>query len=309
MKSFIVIILLFLLLFASCEEEIEKENVLLEKSSKPSELLDYSVIDNSILSLSFSEIVELEEIVIDGKKKNEKILDKDFSIPLDKTLSLGERITVALTVANNRGDLTRIFITLYGKNENKATLLLNEISIKGTKTSPDRIELLVTKGGNTSGLRLTDDLSQKGIILPPIEVSRGDILVVYWDSETKKETIERDNGKKTYYLSGNMDHTLISTTGAIILFEDEGENVMDGILYSDFSSSEYGKERYDKCLELLSLSYEWSGDAVSSEFVTSSRVLTRLQGGIDTNSADDWFTCAARKSSFGEENSYYPYQE
>ncbi|MCI7605902.1 MAG: hypothetical protein MSS69_04020, partial [Spirochaetales bacterium] len=52
----------------------------------------------------------------------------------------------------------------------------------------------------------------------------------------------------------------------------------------------------------------WEGDAFDSSLVTSSRVISRLPGAIDTETSDDFFVTAARRSTFGEENDYAPYQ-
>ena len=50
------------------------------------------------------------------------------------------------------------------------------------------------------------------------------------------------------------------------------------------------------------------GEAFDSTLTTSSRVIARLPGGVDTDSSDDFFITAARRSTFGEENEYVPYQ-
>ena len=54
---------------------------------------------------------------------------------------------------------------------------------------------------------------------------------------------------------------------------------------------------------------EWTSEPISSLDVTSSRVIARYPGGIDSNSADDFFITAARKSTFGEPNQFIPYAE
>ncbi len=310
MKYVLFIILFFLIFTPSCNDPNTKiEDILLKKDTEDAKIISSEIKDNSTFNIVLSEVVEILEFSINGVRSKERQLGKEFSFPLGRTIEMGEKVTIALTYKKNGGNTTRAYFTLYGKNTRKAKLLINEVSIKGTKTLPDRVELLVTKSGNIAGFELTDDLDSTPLTLPFLEVDRGDIIVIYWNSKANKEDYIRENGKHTYYLSGNMANTLISTTGALILFDEHDGTIEDAILYSDFSSSDYGKEKYEKCESLLIEKNEWYGEPISSEYVTASRVLTRLKGGIDTNTSEDFFTSQARKSSFGEENEYYPYDE
>ena len=310
MKYILFIILFFLIFTPSCNNQNAKiENILLKKDTEDAKIISSEIRNNNTFSIVLSEVVEIVELSINGVISKDRVLGKEYSFPLGRTIEMGEKVTVALTYKKNSGNTTRAYFTLYGKNTRKANMLINEVSIKGTKALPDRVELLVTKSGNIAGFELTDDLDSTPLTLPFLEVERGDIIVIYWNSKANKEDYIRGNGKHTYFLSGNMTNTLISTTGALILFDEHDGTIVDGILYSDFSSSDYGKEKYEKCESLLIEKNEWYGEPISSEYVTASRVLTRLKGGIDTNTSEDFFTSQARKSSFGEENEYYPYEE
>lgn len=310
MKYILFIILFFLIFTPSCKDPNTKiEDILLKKDTEDAKIISSEIRNNNTFSIVLSEVVEIVELSINGVISKDRVLGKEFSFPLGRTIKMGEKVTIALTYKKNGGNTTRAYFTLYGKNTRKAKLLINEVSIKGTKTLPDRVELLVTKSGNIAGFELTDDLDYTPLTLPFLEVERGDIIVIYWNSKANKEDYIRENGKHTYFISGNMSNTLISTTGALILFDEHDGTIVDGILYSDFSSSDYGKEKYEKCESLLIEKNEWYGEPISSEYVTASRVLTRLKGGIDTNTSEDFFTSQARKSSFGEENEYYPYEE
>ena len=310
MKYVFFIILFFLIFTPSCNNQNQKiEDIFHKIETEDAKIISAEIVNNNTFNIVLSEVVEILEFSINGEENKEKILGKEFSFPLGRTIEMGEKVTIALTYRKNGGNTTRAYFTLYGKNTRKANLLINEVSVKGTKTLPDRVELLVTKSGNIAGFEITDDLDSTPLTLPSLEVERGDIIVIYWNSKTNKEDYIRENGKHTYFLSGNMANTLISTTGALILFDEHNGTIVDGILYSDFSSSDYGKDKYEKCETLLVENNEWYGEAISSEYVTASRVLTRLKGGVDTNTSEDFFTSQARKSSFGEENEYYPYEE
>lgn len=305
---------LFLLstIFVSCSNKhIELENVLLKEDIQGAKILEYGLVDNCHFSIRFSEKVEIKEIVYNGEKKKKHLLGENITIDLPCTLGMGEKYTIALTFAKNGGNTTRAFFTLYGKNDRKAGLVISEVSVAGTKTNPDRIELYVTTGGNIAGIMITDEINTTGVVLPDLEVNEDDIIVVYWDSRSRQDPFKRnkDNPVWTYFVDGGMDHTLISTTGAVLMYDEVGGEIIDALLYSDFTEAALKKEKFIETQEYLEENGEWSGDPVSSESVTSTRVFARYPTTEDTNSESDWITTTTKGFSFGYPNTYNPYEE
>ncbi len=305
---------LFLLsvIFVSCSNKhIELENVLLKEDIQGAKILEYGLVDNCHFSIRFSEKVEIKEIVYNGERKKKHLLGENITIDLPCTLDMGEKYTLALTFAKNGGNTTRAFFTLYGKNDRKAGLVISEVSVAGTKTNPDRIELYVTTGGNIAGIMITDEINTTGVVLPDLEVNEDDIIVVYWDSRSRQDPFKRnkDNPVWTYFVDGGMDHTLISTTGAVLMYDEVGGEIIDALLYSDFTEAALKKEKFIETQEYLEENGEWSGDPVSSESITSTRVFARYPTTEDTNSESDWITTATKGFSFGYPNTYNPYEE
>lgn len=309
MKHFFFILIHLLLLLISCTNKtLETENLLAYKDKRGAQITAYALKDNSTFSITFSERVEIKEISYNGEREKTHIVGKDVIIPLPYTLTLGKKFTLSMVFSKNGGNTSRAYFTLYGLNTRKASLLINEVSVDGNASNPDRVELLVTKKGNTGGMMITDELDNAKVVLPAIEVERNDIIVVYWDSKSNKEKLKRDSNY-TYYVDGNMETTLISTTGALLLYDEVGGKIIDALPYSDFTEASLKKEKFISLLSHIIEIGEWEGEAVPSDKVTSSRVLSRLPGGWDTNSEDDWFTTAARGSTFGYPNTYTPYEE
>ncbi len=307
MKHIAALLILLTFMLSCSNRKITVENLLLKEDMRGAEIISYGLDSNSEFSIAFSEKVEITEISFNGRKERRSLLGSSFTISLPEEISMGEKAELALTYSKNGGNTNRALFTLYGKNGRKAGLLINELSIKGTGTNPDRIELLVTESGNTAGMTVTDDPEETGAVLPAIEVSRGDIIVIWWDSRSGKTAEEREDGGWTYHVDAQMKDTLISTTGGILLYDEAGGNIEDAVIYSDSSSSAV-REKYSSMCTLLSEEGAWEGDAVASDEVTPSRVLARLPGGIDSNTASDWFITAARKSTFGDKNIYAPYE-
>ncbi len=309
MKNKILIFFITLLLLFSCSnKELVIENLLLDKNKSGAVIVDYGLEDNETFVIKFSERVEIKEVVFNTAVEKKSLVGDSITISLPYTLDMGEKFTLALTYTKNGGNTTRAFFTLYGRNSNKAGLLLNKVSVDGNKANPDRIELLVTKSGNIGGMAVTDDITSSGVVLPSLTVKRGDLIVIYWDSRSGKENFLRDYEKElyTYYINGGMESTLISTTGGIVVYDEVGGTIIDAIVYSNFTEASTKKEAFIALVELLEEEGEWEGEAVSSQEITASRLLMRLPGGIDRNTADDWFTSTAGVK-FGYEHTYTPY--
>ena len=307
MKKFILCASL-ILLFASCNEEFEKIENYFKLDTDLIQILSYELLDNQRVNIVLSENAELVEYEVSGVKTKYGKIGSKFSLSLPHPIEMGCVEFFSITARKDNGLITRATLRLVGKNTNLANAIINEISIKGTSTAPDRIELLVLSDGNMAGACVSDSLDldrKKTYTFPSLTVKEGDIIVLYWDSETDEHSVARKNGNKTYYIECGISSTLISTDGIIALFSDCDGDVMDAIIYSNDPENEANPYGSDKLLEYaqeLSNGSKWYGEPVDSSLVTSSRVLARIPGGKDSNSAEDWFTTKARMSSFGDEN-------
>ena len=194
-----------------------------------------------------------------------------------------------------------------GKNPDIPKVLINEVSIKGTSASPDRIELLIMEKGNVAGMRVED--GNWGYTLPSIEVKKDDLILIYWDKPTTRSHYLRSDGKMTYVLNAYAPSTLSGTEGLLILKREKDGETADALLYSDKGEAAFsGEEKKSQRDGLIALG-QWEGEVFDSSLVTSSRVIARLPGGVDSDTSEDFFITQARKSSFGELNSYLPYNE
>ena len=233
-------------------------------------------------------------------------LGSSFSVSLPFSLSPGEKAGIKITAEDANGNIERFYLTVKGRNYETPSLIINEISVKGTQSNPDRIELYVLKKGDTAGVVISDD--KYSFTLPSIKVKEGDIILIYWDRSTTKKSYERDRGKMTYIIKASAPSTLSGPEGAVIIRKEEKGDMMDAFFYSekgeDALKEGEKKKLFSEALEIA----EWDGEAFDSSLVTSSRVMARLPGAIDTDTCDDFFITAARRSTFGEENEYAPYQ-
>lgn len=306
MKKIPLFIFLFAL-FVSCTpgegiiEDITKGLV-----KTPPALLSWGVDESNSFFVSFSETVEVNEIKAEGTLLLKEKLGSSFSIPLPFVLLPGEKASIMMTISDTNGNKERFSFSIKGKNRHIPSLLINEVSIKGTQSNPDRIELYVIKEGDTAGITVSDD--KYSFSLPSISVKEGDLILIYWDRKTTKKNWERNRGKMTYVLNAGASSTLSGTEGIVIIRKEEKGDIMDALFYSEKGEDAFKegekKKQYDEAIS----SGQWNGGVFDSALVTSSRVISRLPGAVDTDTYDDYFITAPRRSTFGEENEFVPYQ-
>lgn len=298
-------ILVALALACSNELKLSDEAQLTDKELV--RILSYTLVGNDKLYIELSEVAMLAEYEYRGVKHLDGKVDKSFLIKLEPELALGEVENLSFTIKKASGMATRASLRLIGKNPDIPDCIINELSIKGTSTAPDRIEVLILSDGNMNGVAISDDLYLGGFAyrFPELHVYKGDIIVLYWNIDTEEQTIRKKDGTRAIYLNAGSPDTLISTDGMVAMFKDLDGEIIDAIIYSNDIENEenpYGTEKLEAYAEELIERGEWEGGPVDSSLVTSSRVLARFPSSTDSNSAEDWFTTAPRKSTFGEVN-------
>ena len=255
------------------------------KDKEAPQLLKYTLVDNSSMRLVYNEDVTLIDI-----RLNDTILDYSmygtiFNIPFPEAIKRGDSAVFHVTAEDNGGNTAK-------------------------DDSPDRVEILFLESGSSAGMIVADGLlgeENHMVILPDIAVNKNDIILIYWDKEPENYDMIYDNGRFGHIIYGESDTTLIGTNGVILLYEEMDGKIEDGLIYTTGESelSEgYGNNRTLNAARELERKGEWEGDPVSSSLVTSSRVIARLPGGLDTNSQQDFFITAPRESTFGYINQY-----
>ena len=315
MKALLIAAITAIILSSCPYGSIRTFDVFYGKDKEMPELLSYELVDNSSMRLVYSEDVFLVDINLDGESLDYELHGTLFSIPLQRELNRGETARFSVTAEDEAGNTARASIEIVGKNLKIPEAVINEVSIKGTSESPDRIEILFLEAGSSAGMVITDGLpgeEKHRYILPDIEVMEDDLILIYWDHESESYDPIFDNGRTGYILFADSPETLSGTNGALLLYDELDGEIADGIIYTTGESelSEgYGNNRTMNAAKMLQRLGEWEGEPISSVPVTSSRVIARLPGGQDTNSAADFFITEARKSTFGKINQYLPYTE
>ena len=305
-------------LLTSCPAETtDFINLFLNKDRVAPKLVEYDFLDNELCVLTFDERVEITDASCDGKKvyySSSKA--RMVNLTLSEPLKAGEGITLFFSVMDSSENSSRFALKLTGINLNQAEMLITEISVKGTKENPDRIELTATEPGSSLGYVIQDGIigyEKHAYHLPDIELRKNDIIVIYWDRcESLPSTLYRD-GEKTYYLYAKSTETLIGTNGAIVLYNHTNGNgkIEDALLYNtrDAENNDgYGNLASEMSAKYLIEIGQWSGETFKSDQITSSRVAARYYPYEDNNCDSDFYITAARNSTFGYPNTNIIYE-
>ncbi|MDD4573623.1 MAG: hypothetical protein PHR69_05350 [Sphaerochaeta sp.] len=307
-------VLMLLLLTISCgcnQEGPEVINLFAQQDSTPPKLLGAKAVDSCTITIRF----------------NERLRDKTTSLQVNGVenanfLNNGEVITLYLTspmeiasstrlegrVEDLWGNSTCFSLEVWAHNPDRAEVLINEFSTKGSGNNPDRVELLVTKRGNLAGITIANGVgpyARDRCILGDKEAFAGDFLVISF----------QEGGTGVQYHSEHLGG-LSANNGCITVTEspDWESTIIDAVLYSNKSTTTYGGFGSRETEEgALMLYQERQGDSplatngIDSTNSTATRTHCR-DSCKDTNSERDWYVCDTKGATFGAENSSFPYQ-
>lgn len=309
----------FALLLATgcgCDHSIPSVNDLFsQQDSRPPMIVSSKAADTSTVVIQFDENLEKNSITlnVNGVPNTNYLCNQStLSLFLFAPMKLATFCNVEGRVEDKRGNSTRFSLNVWAKNTNRASVIINEFSTKGSTSNPDRVELLVTKGGNLAGITLANG-SQSSYtdrcILPDLRVYQGDYLVV---SFQKGEERTQFSSEKLVGLGSN--------NGCLTICEspDWESALLDAVLYSNLTTSTYngfGSRALEEGAKTLYEQGQWTAfqveGAINSSNSTATRTLCRNQG-QDTNSKEDWYVCDTKEASFGTRNSskhFIPAQE
>jgi len=228
------------------------------------------------------------------------------------------------------GNVASFLASFYGFNAKVPRLVLNEFITQGTTDHPDRLEIKVLADGDMGGVVVyqgTPGSFDDRLVFPSFHVGAGAFLVVHFkpsgDGTEINETgdmaasggIDACPTAYDFWVSGGRG--ISGNNGVLSIYERPGGKLMDGVLYSNRTSTSDEKYRGFGSAATLSRAEElvrdggWSAagsrvtpeDAVNPDGSTSTRSICRSSTSADTGCAADWHIVPTRSSSFGAENS------
>ena len=228
------------------------------------------------------------------------------------------------------GNVASFMAEFYGFNPRVPLLLLNELTPRGTTDHPDLVEIKVMSAGDMGGVVLyqgTPGSFDDRLVFPSFSVGPGSFIVIHFKPSGDAAEVNETADTR---LSGGVDCSPLAfdfwvaggqglggNNGVLSVYQRPGGKVIDGILYSNRTST--SDERYLGFGSAATLAraeeivrdggWRIAGqrvspeDALSPEGSTSTRSLCRSSASADTDTAEDWHVVPTRKSTFGSENS------
>lgn len=307
------LMLLLLTIGCGCNQEGPQSiNLFAQQDSTPPKLLSAKAIDTATIKLHFSEELRSKPITlrVNGADSTNYICAREtIMLYLTSPMPIASSTRLEGRVEDLWGNSTRFSIDVWAHNPNRATVLINEFSTKGSGNSPDRVELVVTKGGNLAGITIANGVgpyAKDRCILGDAYVHAGDLLVIAFQGGTTP----------TEYSSEHLGG-LSSNNGCITVTQspDWESPIIDAVLYSNKTTTTHGglgSRETEEGARLLYQERQWDSPlaekAIDSTASTATRTLCR-DSYKDTNSAEDWYVCDTKEASFGMENSSKRYEQ
>ena len=234
------------------------------------------------------------------------------------------------TLSDPHGNRLHFSSPFYGYNPDIPGLLINEFTTRGSTTHPDLVELVVINPGNMAGICLyegTEHYWNQRIIFPPLHVETGDFIVVHFKPQGIDTELNETVDKAA---SGGLDASdsawdfwveegtgLSGNNGVLALYRSPQGQLLDGVLYSNRTSSSDTKYRGFGSSSTLAKAEELAAtggwyiqgetitpeDGVNPDGSTATRSLNRSSLSADTDGPSDWHIVPTSTYSFGEINS------
>ncbi len=332
MKNLIRVFII-LLTIQSCSPMIDYRR-LLERDIQPPVFMGIKIQKSNQAEIIFSEPVTpvRNKVTIIPEPPEFTAEPKNSSIMLNFSNALipGGSYKLITTVEDTSGNTLTLICLFYGFNPDLPMMVINEFTTQGSTSNPDRVEIRIGSDGNTAGAVIYEgsdlDWDQRKIF-PPINVKKGDFIIVHFkssgDPEETDELTDMNESGGTKPAADAWDiwledgDGLSGNNGTIMLFTAPFGNLMDGLLYSNRTSESDDKyrgfgstkvmNRADRLTELggwvIKEELIRPEDGINPEDSTATRSMCRSSFSGDSDGKEDWHIVPTSTSTFGEVNS------
>lgn len=304
----------------------------IEPDLMPPLLRAVEVPDRRSIAVSFSEPAVLEggSLVIDPHLDVQEVAYDGARMLLSVAdQSAGAEYRLKAVVTDERGNGLGMAARFYGHNGDVPRLVITELTTRGSRTRPDRIELVALSAGDLGGVTLYDGTPgnyRNRLVFPSIAVEPGDFIVVHCvsagepaevnETASKAESSHPQASAEAYDLWLPDGTGLSGNNGVVSLYAQPDGDLLDGVIYSDRTSDSderyrgFGTRRMLERVDELVAAGGWQvaaaparpEDAVDSNDTTSTRSMARASDHADTDSRADWHVVPTRGATFGGPN-------
>ncbi len=349
----ICISVLFMAAPVSCKLTEEGVEIVTVDKVVP-QILSFDFKQRSTLEIACSEPMTLKNVVFTkADEENASVSQVTVSYNEKKTVAeltladpteIGVRYHLTGIVEDLNGNTLTFSLPFIGYNDSLPVMVFSEIRSEGTGKTPEFVELYVLEGGNTAGLQVIGgyDGKEKKYSFPKMEVKTGEYITIHFrhDTDTPESCLD-ETGKdltlapaavnnnncdtaRDLWAENEDDSARLQKTDVLVLSADGGNSVLDAVLYSDGTKSDWQKPLSKELAAKAVSKGIWKSsalaDAASNEGATTTRTLCRQniaelaaksyeRGAIIPTSASDWLVVNTSCATPGLPNSGEAYEK
>lgn len=266
--------------------------------------------------------------VINHQSEDDLVFRLSFSVEPEP----GAEWVLKVQASDRAGNSSMSLVAVYGINPRLPAVRLNELSINGSNTKPDYIEILALSDGNLAGLVAALGKPADGesyYTFPSVEVRKGDYILLH--AKPQGISQEKDETKNKWESGGLLSSPtawdfwwrggkgLSGTNGVVVLLDNPRGRCLDAVVYTNRTSASddryrgWGSSAMLQRVEWLQGLDGWEPsstddlvpeDAVNSAYTTSTRTLNRKNTGSGKAA---WFTGASGTATPGAVNTTQAY--
>ncbi|MBQ7157886.1 MAG: hypothetical protein IJS09_00465 [Treponema sp.] len=343
--------ILFLAAPVSCKLTEEGVEIVTVDKVVP-QILSFDFKQRSMLEIVCSEPMTMKDVLF-KKADDENAAANAVTISYNEkktiaelTLSdpteIGVRYNLTGIVEDLNGNTLTFSLPFAGYNDCLPVIVFSEIRTEGTGKTPEFVELYVLEGGNTAGLELIGgyDGKEKKYSFPKMEVKTDEYITIHFrhDTDTPENCVD-ETGKdltlatvaannnncdtaRDLWAENEDDSARLQKTDVLMLSADGGNSVLDAVLYSDGTKTDWQKTLSKEFAAKAVSKGIWKSaaiaDAASNAGATSTRTLCRQnisvlatkayeRGAIIPTSAADWIVVNTSCATPGLPNSSEAY--
>jgi len=320
-KTTLFILVCSLAFWTVCSVSCSSEATLMGISASPPVFLGCRTEAEGEVHFIFSRDVKVASMYFEPSMETE-VLGQGQTVTVrfdDAQLPGGSKVTADILVEDSRRNTLNVLVSFYTRNNHMPSLVINEIRTAYNRPRVEFIEIKTLSAGNLGAMRLFAAYTgnEPIYIFPPIEVNRGEYIVVHTRSiepglvdETgtilnlSRGTDASPNGRDLW-MPGS---TKLHETNAIYLM-DQDDTILDGVLIA--SSNTRWRDSITAAAEEMVRQGIWPGsepgDAFNSEGNTATRTINRIENRTNSHSPADWYitvTSGATPGRFNNPNRY-----
>jgi len=214
-------------------------------------------------------------------------------------------------------------VTFYTRNDRVPKLQINELRTENDNPKAEFIEFKMLSSGNLGALRVFAASNSKVPLIyefKPVEVAEGEYVVLHlrtYEGSCKDEydSLDESGGKdscptaRDFWIPGS--NKLLRKTDAVYVL-DQDDKVLDAIMMSENSSSEWSNKNIAAAAELLFEQGSWKSpagkicspaEAVDTSVYKTAATLSISRKDVpNTHTAADWYVTATGNATPGLPN-------